>query len=89
MNTGKKGGRKIMGMKDIALKDFESINEIFADIINAVIYKGEQVVHPEQLDQGVTFSTYYGDKGIRSQKISIRFPNHSRLFSSNAEDRRL
>ena len=60
-----------MGMKDIALKDFESINEIFADIINAIIYKGEQVVHPEQLDQGATFSTYYGDKGIRSQDRDV------------------
>lgn len=36
-----------MGQKDLAAKQFECRPEVFADIINALIFEGEQVVFRE------------------------------------------
>lgn len=50
--------REHMGQKDLAAKDLESRPEVFADIINALIYEGEQVVSPEQLQPAPTETLY-------------------------------
>ncbi|MDE6847373.1 MAG: Rpn family recombination-promoting nuclease/putative transposase [Lachnospiraceae bacterium] len=47
-----------MGQKDLTAKDLESRPEVFADIINALIYEGEQVVLPEQLQPAPTETLY-------------------------------
>ena len=47
-----------MGQKDLAAKDLESRPEVFADIINALIYEGEQIVSPEQLRPAPTETLY-------------------------------
>ena len=39
-----------MGQKDIMEKILEDYNDIFADIINGLIFKGEQRVLPESLE---------------------------------------
>ena len=35
---------------DIVLKNYWSNNEQFADLFNAVLFDGRQVIHPEELE---------------------------------------
>ena len=37
-----------MGEKDIAEKVLEDYNDVFADIVNVLLFQGEQIVKPEQ-----------------------------------------
>lgn len=44
-----------MGEKDIAEKVLEDYNDVFADIVNVLLFQGEQIVKPEQLeDKNIT-----------------------------------
>lgn len=52
-----------MGQKDLAAKQFESSPEVFADIINAFIFEGEQVVTPKDLQAAPTESLYPATNG--------------------------
>lgn len=36
-----------MGEKDIAEKVLEDYNDVFADIVNVLLFQGEQIVKPE------------------------------------------
>lgn len=47
-----------MGQKDLAAKRFERSPEVFADIINALVFEGEQVVLPKDLQPAPTESLY-------------------------------
>lgn len=47
-----------MGQKDLAAKQFERSPEVFADIINAFIFEGEQVISPGDLQPAPTESLY-------------------------------
>ena len=38
-----------MGAKDIVTKDYTEESEVFADAFNQYIYKGKQVIKPENL----------------------------------------
>lgn len=38
-----------MGAKDIVTKDYTEASEVFADAFNQYIYKGKQVIKPENL----------------------------------------
>ena len=35
-----------MGQKDIVEKNLEDYNDVFADIVNALVFKGKQAVRP-------------------------------------------
>lgn len=57
-----------MGQKDLAAKRFESSPEVFADIINALVFEGERVVFPKDLQSAPTESLYPAVNGVlRSQ----------------------
>lgn len=57
-----------MGQKDLASKLFERRAEIYADIINAFVYEGEQVVRSENLRSAAVESIYEGKYGtLRNQ----------------------
>lgn len=47
-----------MGQKDLAAKQFECSPEVFADIINALIFEGERVVFSKDLQPAPTESLY-------------------------------
>ncbi len=47
-----------MGQKDLAAKRFERSPEVFADIINALVFEGEKVVLPQDLQPAPTESLY-------------------------------
>lgn len=38
-----------MGEKDIAEKTFIDLNDVFADIVNVLIFKGKQIIHEDSL----------------------------------------
>ncbi len=53
-----------MGQKDLAAKQFEHSPEVFADIINALVFEGEQMVLPKDLQPAPTESLYPAANGI-------------------------
>ena len=45
-----------MGAKDITEKTLEAYNDVFADIINVLLFKGKQVVKENELEDAVVLS---------------------------------
>ena len=54
--------------KDATEKALEAYNDVFADIVNVLIYNGQEVVREEELEQGRDCSVYIGEKDIREQE---------------------
>lgn len=52
-----------MGEKDITEKMLEDNNDIFADIVNVLLFKGERVVNDNSLADAVVKSQYKDNKG--------------------------
>lgn len=52
-----------MGQKDLTAKQFEYSSEVFADIINAFVYEGEQIVFAKDLQPAPTESLYPAGNG--------------------------
>ena len=52
-----------MAEKDIGEKTFIALNDVFADIINGLIFCGEQVVTADSLEDVNSFSQYKEDAG--------------------------
>lgn len=69
MLTGK--GRD-MGEKDIAEKVLEDYNDVFADIVNVLLFQGEQIVKPEQLEDKTLRSSYKVDGKLRRNSERCR-----------------
>ena len=42
-----------MGQKDIAEKRLESYNDVFADIVNTLLFSGEKLIAEDQLEDGL------------------------------------
>ena len=55
-NTEK--GAKPMGQKDITEKVLEDYNDVFADIINGLLFGGEQEIKPEDLENTTVHAQY-------------------------------
>ena len=53
-----------MAEKDITEKMLESFPDVFADIVNVLIYKGKQVVKPEDLQDMNTWEAYKSQAGL-------------------------
>ena len=58
-----------MGQKDITEKLLEDYNDVFADIINGLIFKGEQRILPESLENAKVHSQYKAEDGKQALKI--------------------
>ncbi len=54
-----------MAEKDISEKILESYNDVFADIVNVLLFDGEQVIHPDELEDQAPRSAYKADGKIR------------------------
>ena len=54
-----------MGEKDITEKTLEAYNEVFADIVNVLLFKGEQMIRPEELVDQTPRAIYKADGKIR------------------------
>ena len=47
-----------MGKKDISQKTLLAHNDVFADIVNVLLFNGEEVVTSQSLTDSQTFSQY-------------------------------
>ena len=47
-----------MGEKDVIEKILEDYNDIFADIVNVLVYDGKEVVKPDKLQNAALYSHY-------------------------------
>ena len=60
-----------MGQKDIAEKQLEAYNDVFADIVNALLFSGQRLVREEQLTDGPTGSSYKERSRLRWQDRDV------------------
>lgn len=61
-----------MGQKDISEKILEDYNDVFADIVNALIFQGEQIIKPEELSDTKLRSHYKAsDAKLHEQERDI------------------
>ena len=54
--------------KDISEKTLQSFNDVFADIVNVLLFQGKKVVKENELEQSRARSPYSGEKGLREQE---------------------
>ena len=52
-----------MGVKDIEEKQFEDYNDVFADIVNVLLFKGKQVIKPDDLENSKDKSRFKASSG--------------------------
>ena len=60
-----------MGTKDITEKALEDYNDVFADIVNVLLFDGADCVRQEQLTEGSPYSNYTESGKIRDQERDI------------------
>lgn len=61
-----------MAEKDIAEKTLISLNDVFADIFNVLVFQGKRVVTEESLKDGMTISQYKGnDRKLHEQERDV------------------
>ena len=54
-----------MAEKDIAEKTLEAYNDVFADIANVLMFGGERVIQPDELEDAAPRSAYKADGKVR------------------------
>ena len=60
-----------MGEKDVAEKTLKSYNDEFADIMNALLFDGKQLVQESDLIDAQTFSQYKADNALHLQERDV------------------
>lgn len=60
-----------MAEKDIAEKTLEACNDVFADIVNVLLFDGKQVVKEDELEAAATTSTFKADKKLHQQERDV------------------
>lgn len=54
-----------MAEKDTAEKILEAYNEVFADIVNVLLFSGKEVIKPEELEEQAPRVAYKADGKLR------------------------
>lgn len=57
-----------MAEKDMTEKALEAFNDVFADIINNLLFHGRKRIPEDELEQGKERSIYQGEKSLREQE---------------------
>lgn len=60
-----------MAEKDITEKNLEALNDVFADIVNVLLFKGEQVINEKDLEADTTKSMFKADGKIHEQERNV------------------
>ncbi|MDD7612484.1 MAG: Rpn family recombination-promoting nuclease/putative transposase [Spirochaetales bacterium] len=60
-----------MAEKDITEKNLEALNDVFADIVNVLLFKGEQVINEKELEVDTTKSMFKADGKIHEQERDV------------------
>jgi len=69
----------LMGQKDLAQKHLESYPDVFADVVNALLYGGRKIVREEELLPAPTESLYSND----GKKLKNQFQDVSMYIMCN------
>ena len=54
-------GGILLSEKDIAEKNFMALQDVFADVYNGLLFNGEEVIKPDDLEDVRVFSQYKAD----------------------------
>lgn len=57
-----------MGEKDATEKTLESYADVFADIVNVLLFEGKRIIDPEDLQDALPRSVYKADEKIHEQE---------------------
>lgn len=60
-----------MGTKDITEKNLESFNDVFADIVNVLLFKGENLMKEKDLEADTKDSMFKADGKIHEQERDV------------------
>ena len=60
-----------MAEKDITEKNLEALNDVFADIVNVLLFNGEQVINEKDLEADTTKSMFKADGKIHEQERDV------------------
>ena len=60
-----------MAQKDLTTKTLESYNEVFADIVNVLLFNGKRLIEPDRLVSAQKDSHYKADGKIYSQERDV------------------
>lgn len=60
-----------MGTKDIAEKNLEAWNDVFADIVNVLLFKGKQIIKENELEADTKDSMFKVDGKIHEQERDV------------------
>ena len=60
-----------MGEKDITSRTLEAFDDVFADIVNGLLFKGEQVVQEQSLVDAQPVSMYKADGKVHEQERDV------------------
>lgn len=68
-----------MAEKDVTEKTLESYNDVFADIVNTLMFNGKQVVDPDDLEDQLPRSLYKADGKFREieRDVAKRWKKHN------------
>lgn len=62
---------KTMAEKDIAEKNLEALNDVFADIVNVLLFKGKRIIQEDELEADATKSMFKADGKIHEQERDV------------------
>lgn len=71
-----------MAEKDITEKTLEAYNDVFADIVNGLLFNGEQVVQEQTLTDAHPFSMYKTDGKVHEQERDV-----AKYWNSSSESK--
>ena len=57
--------------KDISEKRLEEYSDVFADMVNVLLFDGEEVINPDDLEDAPTFSAYQGKDRLRKLERDV------------------
>ena len=64
-------GAVTLAEKDITEKILESYNDVFADIVNVLLFDGQQIIRPEELEDQAPRSAYKADGKLREMERDV------------------
>ena len=60
-----------MGSKDITEKHLEALNDVFADIVNVLLFKGERLMKEDELEADTKDSQFKADGELHEQERDV------------------
>jgi len=60
-----------MAEKDIAEKTLEAYNDVFADIVNVLLFQGRDLVKEEELEEESPNSSYKADGRLHAKEQDV------------------